>query len=395
MSVLFPALNLHAESRHSECANADSIPFVHTESLFDESDANALGLSVVAGTEMITVFAPTDDSDHFCNGVVMTSFKGNLYCMWQSSQSDEDAADTKVVYSRSVDDGNTWSKPTVLAATLPNGYCTSGGWHAMADTLVAYINTWPDGVDPIGGYTRYMVSVDGIEWSVPKDLMLADGSRLNGVFEQDPHILPNGRIVNAAHLQPGLKVAPIYTDDPTGIRGWKIADFECVDDGKASRELEPSVYRKADGTLVMIFRDQKSSYRKMAAVSTDNGETWSGSIQTEFPDARTKQSAGNLPDGTAYFACNPVDNKLRSPLVLVLSKGGELFDTAYLLRANDELPTLRYEGKAKRAGYHYPKSTIHNGCLYVAYATNKELVQFTRVPITSVSLNGGGAAVQP
>lgn len=379
----------------SSTMSADNVPFSHTPTLFDASNSNTLGLSYAPGLETITVFAPDDATDHFSNGVVMTAFKGALYCMWQSSRTDEDAADTWVAYSRSTDEGKTWSKPMVIAEDIDNGYVSSGGWHSTDDMLVAYINVWPDGMSPKGGYTRCVTSTDGINWSEQADVLMADGTPIKGIFEQDPHVMPDGRIVNAAHLQPGLKVSPIYTDDPTGISGWHKGAFTYTgkENDAQSRELEPSLYQKADGTLVMIFRDQNSTYLKMAATSSDNGETWSKAVVTGFPDARTKQSAGNLPDGTAYFACNPVNNKLRSPLVLVLSKEGELFDTAYLLRSNNEMPALRYTGKAKRAGYHYPKSMVYNGYLYVAYATNKEDVQYTRVPLSSISLNGDSSGI--
>ena len=379
----------------SSTMSADNFPFNHTPTLFNATNSNTLGLSYAPGAETVTVFAPSDATDHFSNGVVMTAFKDAIYCMWQSSKTDEDATDTWVAYSRSTDDGKTWSKPMVIAETIDNGYVSSGGWHATEDMLVAYINVWPGGMSPKGGYTRCVTSTDGINWSEQADVLMADGTPLKGIFEQDPHVMPDGRIVNAAHLQPGLKVSPIYTDDPTGVKGWNVGKFTYTgkESDAQSRELEPSLYRKADGTLVMIFRDQNSTYLKMAATSSDNGETWSKAVVTGFPDARTKQSAGNLPDGTAYFACNPVNNKLRSPLALVLSKEGELFDTAYLLRSNDEMPALRYTGNAKRAGYHYPKSMVYNGYLYVAYATNKEDVQYTRVPLSSISLNGGSSGI--
>ncbi len=372
-------------------ASADNQPFTYNTNLFDANNSNTLGLSMAPGAETVTVFSPTDDTDKFANGIVMIAFKGALYCMWQSSAKDEDAADTWVAYSRSTDEGKTWSKPMVIAEDIPNGYCSSGGWHATEETLVAYINTWPDGMSPKGGYTRYVTSTDGLTWTKPADVLMADGTPIKGIFEQDPHVLPNGRIVNAAHMQPGLKVKPIYTDDPLGVSGWKEGKFKYSGTGDQSRELEPSLYRKADGTLVMIFRDQNSSYKKMAATSSDNGETWTNAVITNFPDARTKQSAGNLPDGTAYFACNPVNNKTRLPLALVLSKDGNHFDKAYLLRSSNEIPNLRYEGKAKRAGYHYPKSTVYNGNLYVAYATNKEDVQYTRIPLDGISMNGGSS----
>lgn len=367
---------------------ADEVPFTVSSNLYEASNTLTLGLDYAPGTETVTVFAPTDATDHFSNGVVMTAFKGVLYCMWQSSAKDEDSADTWVAYSRSTDGGKTWSDPMVLAETIDNGYCSSGGWLATADKLVGYINTWPSGLNPKGGYTRYVESTDGLTWSQPADVKMADGSTLNGIFEQDPHVLADGRIVNSAHFQPGLHICPIYTDDPTGVSGWKKGTFAYTDNGAQSREMEPSLYQKQDGTLVMIFRDQNSSFKKMAATSTDRGETWSKAVVTDMPDSRSKQSAGNLPDGTVYIASNPVNNKTRIPLVLTLSIDGNHFDKAYLLRAGgDDLQPLRYTGKAKSQGYSYPKSMVYGDHLYVSYATSKEDVQYTRVPISNIAMN--------
>jgi hypothetical protein len=61
-----------------------------------------------------------------------------------------------------------------------------------------------------------------------------------------------------------------------------------------------------------------------------------------------------------------------------------VFDRSFLLRGADDLPALRYPGKYKRPGFHYPKSLVADGCLHVIYATNKELVEITRVPLSSL-----------
>lgn len=370
---------------------ADSTPFTVKSGLFDSSNTNTLGLSYPEGLETVTVFAPTDETDHFSHGAVMIGFKGDLYCMWQSSAKDEDSADTWIAYSRSTDEGKTWSAPMVLVAPINYGYCSSGGWWTYGDSLYAFINTWPSNLSPKGGYTRYIKSYDGLKWSEPEDVVMADGTRLNGIFEQDPHALPDGRIINSAHMQPGLHIAPIYTDDPSGVRGWKKGSFAYSGSGDQSTEMEPSWYYKPDGTAVMIFRDQSSSYHKLAAISTDRGETWSKSVKTNMPDARTKQSAGNLPDGTCFMAGNPVTNKARKPLALTLSKDGTTFDKAYLLRDANSIQPLRYSGKAKssNSGYSYPKSTVYGDYLYVSYATNKEDVQYSRIPLSSISLLTG------
>ena len=355
------------------------------EGLLDQSSTDTLSLSYPEGLETVTVWKAADDGDHYCNGVCIVKFKDKLYCQWQSSQTDEDAEDTHICYSISADMGKTWGEARELPAALDGGYCSSGGWYATEDRLVAYINYWPSDISPRGGFTYYVSSEDGENWTEPKAVTMADGSPLNAVFEQDPHILESGRIVNAAHFQPGLMVYPIYTDDKSGVSGWKKADFTPTDKGDTSREMEPSIFERADGTLAMIFRDQNSSYTKRVSFSKDKGESWSEIFETTVPDARTKQSAGNLSDGTAFMAGSPVDNKLRSPLAILVSKDGRLFDKAYLLRSNESDPEVVYEGKAKRKGFHYAKSYVCDGKVYVGYATNKEAVEIAIIPESSLT----------
>lgn len=133
----------------------------------------------------------------------------------------------------------------------------------------------------------------------------------------------------------------------------------------------------------MLFRDQNGSFRKLASLSTDCGESWTKPVETNIPDARTKQCAGNLPDGSAYMVCCPSSGKWRWPLVLLLSHDGKVFDKAILLRSglSDDLPPRRYEGRYKTLGYSYPKAFVHQNKLYVGYSVNKEQVDCTIIPL--------------
>lgn len=363
----------------------DGAPFTVKPGLFDQTQTDDLGLAAAAGTQTVTIFSPTATTDRFSNGVAMIGFKGYLYAQWQSSAADEDAPDTWVAYGRS-QDKKTWSAPMTLAPKWDQGIRTSGGWWTSGGTLIAYINVWPQASSPRGGYTEYTTSTDGMTWTRRKRLTLADGTSLNGIFEQDPRALPEGRIINAAHFQPGLVVAPCYTDDPFGLTGWTRGTFKNLPyQGDHSREMEPSWFWRADGAVVMVFRDQSSTYRRLASVSSDRGQTWTTPVETEMPDSRSKQSAGNLPDGTAFQVGNPVQKKTRFPLVLSLSQTGYSFDRAFVLRrGGDDLQVQRYPGKAKTLGYSYPKSMLWDGFLYVSYATNKEDVEYTRVPLPSL-----------
>ena len=375
------ALDAHIVFDQFSCV-AEELPRM-ADGIIDTTDANSLGLPQSEHVKTIHIFSSKEKGDHYANGVVMVAFKNQLYCMWQSSLRDEDSDDTKVVYSTSSDDGMTWSKSKIFAVATDEYYCTSGGWLVNGDTLTAFIDIWEKGLEPRGGRTCYITTTDGKHWSSPNSVTMANGEPMKGVLEQDPYKLPDGRIIGAAHFMPGLHVCPVYTDDVTGHSGWKKAVFQSEDKGKQSRELEPSQYVREDGTVVMIFRDQSSSFRKLASVSKDRGKSWSKPEQTNIPDARTKQCAGNLPDGTSYMVCCPVNDKTRWPLVLLTSRDGKTFDKALLLRSGDstDLPQRRYEGKYKTLGYSYPKAMVHNGKIYVGYSTNKEDVDCTIIPI--------------
>ena len=375
-------------------AKAADPPFTVKADLFDQTNTVNLGLDEAEDTETITVFAPSESTDKFSNGVILKEFKGMLYCQWQSSAKDEDAQDTWVAYSRS-EDGTNWSAPDTMAASIEDGYCSSGGWWVSGDTLIGYINVWPKSVQPRGGFTYYTKSFDGLTWTPMQPVLMANGDTLNGIFEQDPHALPDGRIVNVAHFQPGLYICPIYTDDPSGIRGWIKSNYtNMASSGDLSREIEPSWYLSSDSVIVMTFRDQNGTYLRLASVSEDRGESFTTPVLTDMPDSRAKQSAGNLPDGAAYLIGNPVNNKTRIPLAVTLSKDGKFFNTAYVLRQGGEyIQALRYSGTAKRLGYHYPKTIIWQNYLCVSYATNKEDVEYTRVPLASLIIDTSTTAV--
>lgn len=389
------ALLVLAAGAPPSIAPKDAAPYTVAPGLF-QPDRPDLGLAPAPGARTFTVFAPTDRTDRFGNGVVLIPFKGRLYAQWQSSARDEDSADTWVAYSAS-DDGEAWSPPKTLAPAGQGGVMrSSGGWWTDGQVLVAYANVWPEGFQSgAGGYAEYRTSRDGRTWSAPRRVMGADSRPIEGVIEQDPHRI-DGRVMTAFHLRPGMIAQPFFTDDPLGVSGWTQGRMASLprDTSKAaapherrlSREIEPSLFRRADGCAVMVFRDEDLSFRQLASESCDRGVSWTTPVLTTMPDSRAKQSAGNLPDGTAYLVNAPNADRPRMPLAVTLSADGRLFDRAWLLRGRADLQPLRFEGQYKRPGYHYPKSVVWNGALYVGYATNKEDIQVTRIPLASLGV---------
>lgn len=374
-AILLASVNTFSETKDS------STPFQVSDGLFDLSRPDSFGLANAKGMKHHKVFTAQENISQYNHGAVIFSFKNNLFIQWQSSEQDEDAPETRVLYSQS-QNGRDWGSAKVLVEPRKNALVTNGGWWSDGTILVAYINVWPQGMTPKSGHVEYITSEDGIKWSAPKPLLDATGKPVRGVIEQDLKQLPNGRILTALHQQPGLIAKPFYTDDPQGIKGWKTGEMKNLPHKpEISRELEPSWFLNEQGHAVMIFRDQGSSFKVLASKSIDNGATWSTPIQTNMPDSRAKQSAGNFPDGTAYMVNNPSGSKERLPLVLTTSDDGQLFNKAFLLRSKQDLSPMRYEGKYKRIGYSYPKSMVWNNQLWISYAENKEDIWVTTVDL--------------
>jgi hypothetical protein len=362
------------------------VPF-KVDSLFDFNQPKTLGLPFAKGLETFTIFSPKKNDNKYNHGVVLYPFKGMLYAQWQSSAVDEDGEDTQVFYSRSTN-GKDWHVPTALTEKWAQGIITSGGWWSDGKTLVAYLCIWPKNNKGFKeGHTEYITSTDGVHWESPKPVKNINSQPVPGIIEQDVHALPGGRLITAFHMQPGLIVTPFYTDDPLGISGWKAGEMKNMPskNENMSREIEPSWFYRKDDAIIMIFRDQSTTFRKLASISHDDGLTWSTPEIVDTPDSRAKQSAGNLPNGIAFMVNNPSGNHDRFPLAITSSRDGFVFDKAFLLRSGGEdLQPLRFEGKFKRVGYSYPKSVIWGDHLYVAYATNKEDIELTRIPLDSL-----------
>lgn len=341
------------------------------DGLINQEDTLSLGLQRLDGAEWMEVYR----SDGYVNNVVLTHFKGTYYCMWQQSERDEDTPDSRVMLSVS-SDGKSWSDPSVLVQPAEDYFASPGGWLRSGDTLTALVNYIyaPDRSD--GGKVCYISTADGISWTAPCPVRMADGAPVEGIFEQDPLPLPGGRITGAVHFRSGNVLCPVYTDDPSGVKGWKKAAFP---EGEG-RPIEPSQYVTEDGTLVMFMRDQKSSFVKLYSISKDKGESWTAPMKTDIPDSRSKQCAGNLPDGKAFWVGNPTGSKSRRALVLATSGDGYLFDRAFLLAGPGDLPGRRKEGRYKTSGYNYPKATLIGDELWVSLSVNKEDVVLVRIP---------------
>ena len=312
----------------------------------------------------------------------ITRFEDQFIAIWSNGIVDEDASGQRVVFSVSKDFFH-WSVPRALA--LPSAFddqsfnvLTAAGFHQHKDTLVAYYGEY----SPKRTHTHLWAkrSTDGQHWSQPVDLQVQVNPN------HGPQATSSGRLIISGNF-----TFP-YTDDPGGLRGWKMSSFypESLykEDNPATfyapaeqLQLPPlcegSFFQTKDGVLHTLLRVTGKGWkgRLWLTESKDNGQSWSRPVETPFTDNDSKFHFGKMPDGRFYYVGVPdtVRHYNRNPLVLSLSKDGRRFHDHYFIA--DSEYNLKKEGLWKGGQYGYPHTMIHDEYMYIIVSRQKETVE--------------------
>jgi hypothetical protein len=312
-------------------------------------------------------------------------FKGTFIATWSNGIKDEDSPGQRVLFSRSKDFFH-WSRPTVLAN--PSVYksdtlniLTAAGLYQHKDTLVAYYGEY----SPIRTNTHLWAkySVDGIHWSEAIDMHVPVNPN------HGPTAIANGRLIICGNF-----TFP-YTDDPSGLRGWKMSSFyddslykednpETFEAPAIKMHLPPlcegSFFQTDDHILHMLLRATDDGWKGKLWLteSKDNGINWSLPVETNFTDNDSKFHFGRLPDKRFYYVGIPdtTHRSERIPLVFAISTDGAFFDKQYIIA--HQIYTQKQEGLWKDGQYGYPHTIVHNGYMYVIISRLKESVEVIR-----------------
>jgi predicted neuraminidase len=176
----------------------------------------------------------------------------------------------------------------------------------------------------------------------------------------------------------------VYTAlrDDSAPGGWKRIPLAA--DPPFHKMDEPTWYRDPDGVVHMIIRDNNRSRKLIRSISRDAGVTWTKPVLTNYPDATSKNFTGRLSNGW-YFLINNPNPQGRDPLSISFSRDGWTFSKPLSIRRG--APERRYAGRAKNPGsFQYPDAIEHNGSLWVIYATNKEDIEISELPVSALKL---------
>jgi hypothetical protein len=321
----------------------------------------------------------------------ITAFKDKWIAIWSDGMIDEDSPGQRVVFSISKD-FKKWSAPRELASPSKDfkgvlNVLTAAGFHQFNDTLVAYYGEYEK--DRTYTHLWAKTSIDGLHWSVPIDMHVPVNPN------HGPTMVQGGRLIISGNF-----TFP-YTDDHTGLSGWKMSSF--YPDSLYNQDnpatfyspaekmglpplCEGSFFQTDNKVIHMLLRVTGKGWKGKLWLteSKDNGERWSRPVETNFSDNDSKFHFGRLPDKRFYYVGIPdtLRHYDRNPLVLALSEDGKYFNKQYIIA--DDLYTLKKKGLWKGGQYGYPATMVYKGFLYVIISRQKESIEAIRFNLSQL-----------
>lgn len=333
------------------------------------------------------------DKEHNHASSIVELPNGDLMVCWYRGSGERTADDVRIMASRKKKGAAQWSEPFVLEDvpgfpdTNPVIWVDSKQrlWFFW-QTIVA--NQWETAV------TQVRISTDSMKpgvprWETSQALFLRPDdmkARVDEWVAERPELKAHPRFaqlveraedkyfarmgwMGRAHpteLPSGRILLPLYSD------GYSFSLMAITDDGgrtfKASQvipgagNIQPSIARRKDGTLVAYMRDNGPAPKRVQwTESKDNGASWTIARDTEIMNSGTGLEVIVLRDGR-WLMINNDTEKDRHSLALTLSDDE---GRTWKWKRHIELDT-----RAERPGsFHYPSITQgKDGTIHASYS---------------------------
>ena len=351
------------------------------------------------GTVHTTVFSADEARGLYNHSAHIAWQDGLFHATWSNQRYDEDAAGERVLYASSPD-GLKWSAPRELVPSLspetPWGY--AGVYSASLD-FVSY-----DGRLFGSGFTSEILAWESMDREKRSRVrtdecvfpvyggrirvyreIKSDGS-FGRLFSPEREKLPKELlcpVFSQAAVEPGFTLPP---------PAWGTGDV--LTKYPKRRLNEPTAWKRADGTFVMLLRDDSNSFRKWLSLSAD-GWKWSCPCVTDIYDARSASCAATLDDGTVLLITNPRGKGIndpvlgwrdRDPLTISISRDGLHFGSTHTVKEGYHRfkVDLKTGPRGRGGSAAYPSVLVKNGYCYVIYSLGKEDIGLTRIPLAAL-----------
>ncbi len=202
------------------------------------------------------------------------------------------------------------------------------------------------------------------KWVKEKKAGLAEkiSCRLGWMTRAHPTVLDGRRLLVPIYSD-GLECCLMAITDDWG-QNWSISTpiFGMI-------ASQPSVIRKADGSLVAFMRDDGSAiHRVQLSQSSDRGETWSRVVSSDRPDPGAGVEAIVLASGTWLLINNDLEHERHSLAVSLSDDEGKTWKVVRHLERDTAA-----EAKAGAGSYHYPSIIqARDGSIHATYSFHQK-----------------------
>jgi predicted neuraminidase len=254
---------------------------------------------------------------------------------------------------RQVEQYATYLQKEVYAAQADEGQAAVTQWKARAAQLLAKAR----GED----MTRRGILQGGTGQGVSKDLGYPYFRRMGWQTKNKAVLLEGGRLI-----------VPLYSD------GFGFSLMAITDDGGemwqfseplvAAGDIQPSIARKSDGTLVAYMRDSGPPPKRLhVSTSSDRGMTWSPVRDSELPNPGSGADIVTLRNGHWVLAYNDTEQGRHSLAISLSTDEGKTWSrTRHLEHYDpDAGPTAAYPSIIQAA----------DGSLHVVYSYRRDVGQ--------------------
>src|SRR5690606_30266405 len=283
----------------------------------DPTTINYNTLPVLSGTH--SVISQGDSTWQFRLHNYMTYYDNKFWMMWSHGPAIEDKPTQHVRYVTSSDGINWSSEQLIVGPSDQSGfrYIARGFWQRDGELYALASH------DESGGYFGVNLELRAFQWNGGAELWNPIGAIADDTINNfEPKLLSTGEWMMSRR-------GNNYKSDPND-RTWLLGGVDSIDDwtnspipvaaNNASLE-EPNFYELPDGNLVSLYRDNSGSKRLYRSFSSDDGQSWSQPVPTNFPDATAKFY--DLKTSNGYYLlfsnANPTG---RNPLTLSISQDG-------------------------------------------------------------------------
>ncbi|MFI4911653.1 MAG: exo-alpha-sialidase [Sedimentisphaeraceae bacterium JB056] len=359
-----------------------------------DSSLTAAGLPVLGGTTDYTVYSVGTTLGTFSHGVNMSYANGIIFATWTSHDGYEGAAGSRVLYSKSIDGGQTWSPAAVIIdsiGTMADPPATgtalnsrkvevkNGRMYMLAS--VRDITSWDGTGDDIVPVTTYLgivgVNLDSNGDPYGPVFWLKDDAPAGHESMEDWNSLDSATYPYAVEDTKDINGAL------SGVYHYMSTYDVTASDGASL--TEPTFYTCKDGQQISLFRTGDEALSLYAAVRADYNSAWSAAEESSIPDSHSLNEATVLPDGSVVLLGNNTPELYyRDVLVISRSIDGYDFNLAWALRYDPPAIVYKNTGDHKGTGYQYPGSVLVGDNLWVGYSENKESVGVTKIPLSRI-----------